>query len=139
MSTPHSPGWYPDPDQSGRERLWDGQAWTHHLRKPAEGSGRLGPRTIALATGSGVLGLLLIVGLVASGTDRSPTDTVLPAPASSPSVQQTSARSTPPPKLARVPAVEGLGLAKAKRKLRAAGLRWATSIADHPARERAPF
>jgi hypothetical protein len=70
MSTPHFPGWYPDPDQSGRERLWDGQAWTHHLRKAAEGSGRLGPRTIALATGSGVLGLLLIVGLVASGTDR---------------------------------------------------------------------
>ena len=33
MSTPHFPGWYPDPDQSGRERLWDGQAWTHHLRK----------------------------------------------------------------------------------------------------------
>ena len=85
-------------------------------------AGRFGPRTIALATGSGVLGLLLIVGLVASGTDRNPTDTVLQAPASSPSVPPTSARSTPPPKLAKVPAVEGLGPAKAKRKLRAAGL-----------------
>jgi resuscitation-promoting factor RpfB len=122
MSTPHFPGWYPDPDQSGRERLWDGQAWTHHLRKAAEGSGRFGPRTIALAAGSGVLGLLLIVGLVASGSDRNPIDTVLQALPSSPSVQPTAARSTPPPKLARVPAVEGLGLAKAKRKLRAAGL-----------------
>ncbi len=44
------------------------------------------------------------------------------APASSPSVQPTSAPSTPTPKLARVPAVEGLGLANAKRKLHAAGL-----------------
>ena len=67
MSTPHFPGWYPDPDQTGRERLWDGQAWTHHLRKAA-GTVRLSPRTIALAVGSGVLGLLLIVALVASGT-----------------------------------------------------------------------
>jgi Protein of unknown function (DUF2510) len=96
MSTPHFPGWYPDPDQSGRERLWDGQAWTHHLRKAAEGSGRFGPRTIALAAGSGVLGLLLIVGLVASGSDRNPIDTVPKALASSPSVQPTAARSTPP-------------------------------------------
>jgi len=69
-----------------------------------------------------VLGLLLIVGLVAAGSDRDPTETALRAPASSPSVQPTSAPSTPTPKLARVPAIEGLGLAKAKRKLRAAGL-----------------
>jgi resuscitation-promoting factor RpfB len=122
MSTPHFPGWYPDPEQPGRERLWDGQTWTHHLRKAAGGSGGLSPRTIAFAIGSGVLGLLLIVGLVASGSDRDPTETALPAPASSSSVQPTSAPSTPTPKLARVPAVEGLSLTKAKRKLRAAGL-----------------
>jgi hypothetical protein len=70
MSTPHFPGWYPDPDQPGRERLWDGHAWTHHLRKAAESSATVAPRTIALAIGSGVLGLLLIVGLVAAGLDR---------------------------------------------------------------------
>jgi resuscitation-promoting factor RpfB len=121
MSMPHFPGWYADPDQPGRERLWDGQAWTHHLRKTA-GSGRLSPRMIALATGSGVLGLLLIVGLVASGSDRYPTETVLPAPASSSSVQPTPAPSTPTPRLATVPTVKGLSLAKAKRKLRSAGL-----------------
>ena len=122
MSTPHFPGWYPDPDEPGRERLWDGQAWTHHLRKAASRSVRLSPRTIALAIGSGVLGLLLIVGLVASGSDRDPTPTAVPAPASSPSVPPTSTPSTPTPKLARVPAVKGLSLTKAKHKLRAAGL-----------------
>ena len=122
MSTPHFPGWYADPDQSGRQRLWNGQAWTQHLRRAAGGSARLSPRTIGLAIGSGVLGLLLIVGLVASGSDRDPTGTALPAPASSPSAQPTSALSTPTPKLARVPAVKGPALTKAKRKLRAAGL-----------------
>ena len=79
MSTPHFPGWYPDPDQPARERLWDGQAWTHHLRKAAGGSGGLSPRTIALAIGSGVLGLLVIVGLAASGSDRDPADTAASA------------------------------------------------------------
>jgi PASTA domain/Protein of unknown function (DUF2510) len=122
MSAPHFPGWYPDPDQPARERLWDGQVWTHHLRKAADDRARVSPRAIALAIGSGVLGLLLIVGLVASGSDRDPSETALPAPASNPSVQPTSAPSTPTTKLARVPAVKGLALIKAKRKLRAAGL-----------------
>jgi hypothetical protein len=122
MSTPHFPGWYPDPDQSGRERLWDGQAWTHHLRKAAGGSSGLSPRAIAVAIGSAVLGLILIVALVASGSDRDATETALPAPASSPSVQPTSVPPTPTPRLARVPAVKGLSLTKAKRKLHAAGL-----------------
>jgi resuscitation-promoting factor RpfB len=124
MSTPHFPGWYPDPDQPGRERLWDGQAWTHHLRQAA-GSGRLSPRTIALAVGSGLLGLLVLIGgLAASGSDRGVTGTApTQAPASSQSAQPPpSSPSTPSPKLARVPAVKGLGLAKAKRKLHAAGV-----------------
>jgi hypothetical protein len=123
MSTPHFPGWYPDPDQPGRERLWDGLAWTQHLRKAAGVGGRWSARTIAIAAGGGVLGLLvLIVGLVASGSDRNPTETVLQTPASSPSAQPPSAQSTPSPKLAKVPAVKGLSLVKGKRKLRAAGL-----------------
>jgi hypothetical protein len=123
MSTPHFPGWYPDPDQPGRERLWDGQAWTRYLRKAA-GTVRLSPRTIALAVGSGVLGLLVLIGgLAASGSDRGVTGTApTQAAASSQSAQPPSSPSTPSPKLARVPAVKGLGLAKAKRKLRAAGV-----------------
>lgn len=124
MSTPHFPGWYPDPDRPGRERLWDGQAWTHHLRKAAAGSGSLSPRTIALAVGSSVIGMLVLIGgLAASGADRGVTGSAATqAPASSKSAQPPSSPSTPRPKLARVPAVKGLGLAKAKRKLHAAGV-----------------
>ena len=122
MSTPHFPGWYPDQDQPGRERLWDGQVWTHHLRRAASVGGRWSPRTIALAAGSGVLGLLVLIVGLASGFDRNPTETVLPASASSASIQPTPTPPTPTAKLARVPAVEGLSLVKAKRKLRAAGL-----------------
>jgi resuscitation-promoting factor RpfB len=69
-----------------------------------------------------VLGLLLIVGLVAAGSDRDPTEAALPAPVSSPSMQPTSAPSTTIPKLAKVPALKGLSLTKAKRKLHAVGL-----------------
>jgi PASTA domain/Protein of unknown function (DUF2510) len=122
MSTPHFPGWYPDSDKPGRERLWDGQAWTHHLRRAASSSARLSPNATALAIVSCALGFILIVALVASGSDRDPTETALPAPASAPSVQPTSTSPSPAPKLARVPAVKGLSLTKAKRTLRSAGL-----------------
>jgi resuscitation-promoting factor RpfB len=122
MSTPHFPGWYPDSDNPGRERLWDGQAWTHHLRRAASGSARLSPNATALAIVSGALGFILIVALMASGSDRDPTETALPAPASTPSVRPTSTTPSPTPKLSRVPAVKGLSLTKAKRTLRSAGL-----------------
>jgi hypothetical protein len=141
MSTPHFPGWYPDPDQPGRERLWDGQAWTRHLRTAAGASGRLSPRTIAVAVGSSVLGLLVLIGLVASGSDSDPTETALPAPASSSSVQPTSAPSTPStptPKLARVPAVKGLSLTNRSASCVPPAFRWARLIAGRPARRRTP-
>jgi hypothetical protein len=29
-------GWYPEPDNPGKERLWDGDLWTHWVRPPSK-------------------------------------------------------------------------------------------------------
>ncbi len=36
-------GWYPDPEQPGQQRYWDGQQWTEH-RAPLEGGGSPQPQ-----------------------------------------------------------------------------------------------
>jgi resuscitation-promoting factor RpfB len=64
--------------------------------------------------------LLLSVAFLAPGDPGDTSSTVPPAtPSNTPSP---SPPPSPPPSLARVPAVEGLSLTKAKRNLRAAGL-----------------
>lgn len=65
-----APGWYPQPD--GRERYWDGAAWTEQMRDPGadERAGRPAwyrTRT-ALGVGAGLLGLVLGTSL-GSGDD----------------------------------------------------------------------
>jgi hypothetical protein len=36
-----APGWYPDPNDAGTQRYWDGEAWTEHTA-PISGSGGAG-------------------------------------------------------------------------------------------------
>ena len=36
MAESPAAGWYPDPEQPGQQRYWDGQQWTEH-RAPLEG------------------------------------------------------------------------------------------------------
>jgi Protein of unknown function (DUF2510) len=86
--TPPLPGWYPDPGDPHRLRLWDGQLWTEyvtpmpvslgtvpiavHERRPGHRIGGIGP--VALGMGPALL-VLLLVALVAwsrAGEDEPP-------------------------------------------------------------------
>src|SRR5258708_36983806 len=38
IATGPEPGWHPNPAGSGRERWWDGQAWTNRTKPSNEGN-----------------------------------------------------------------------------------------------------
>src|SRR5215204_7359412 len=93
MSTPNFPGWYPDPERPSRERLWDGQAWTDHLRRTAD-EARFSPRTI-VASVAGLVVLLLVWVAAASGDDGVTAEPATSqAPATSPSQQTPTTAAT---------------------------------------------
>ena len=49
-STETPAGWYPDPDEPGRQRYWDGQTWTEHVD---EATAAEASAAAATATGDG--------------------------------------------------------------------------------------
>lgn len=69
MSTP-MPGWYPDPEDPGRQRFWDGQQWTDARAYPASEVGATQPAPTTKSSGSGawpwVVGLI-VVGAILLG------------------------------------------------------------------------
>jgi hypothetical protein len=134
-------GWYPDPSDSQRVRYWDSVNWSclSHPASPRAATSGF-PESSAstrvarpwwqtwLAIVQGLL-LCLPLGLLAACGDATSSSIPAGTPSESPSVSPSPppASASPPsaspsPSLARVPAVEGFGLVKAKRELRAAGL-----------------
>lgn len=63
MSSP-MPGWYPDPENPGRQRFWDGQHWTEARAYPASEVGATQPSPTQQPSGSGawpwVIGLIIL-------------------------------------------------------------------------------
>ena len=74
MSTP-TPGWYPDPQQPGTTRWWDGTGWTAHTM-PGGPQAAHPPAAVAPKKSGGfkvvaivllsVLGVLLVLGVLAA-------------------------------------------------------------------------
>ncbi len=101
--------------------------WQFWLPDKKDGSW-FGRHKLLTSVGGGLAALLLIGSVASGANDQAPNATAPPPPdasptaTSSPTGQPTSAPPTPTPKLARVPAVEGLSLTEAKQKLGAAGL-----------------
>jgi Protein of unknown function (DUF2510) len=80
MTTPA--GWYPDPENAGQQRYWDGTQWTEHRTPPPKG----GLSTAAKVLIGGAIGLLMIGGraaLLGSSSDQPTVQPSEPAPAQS--------------------------------------------------------
>lgn len=109
-------GWYPDPSDSQRVLLCLPLGLVGLWR-------RRGTPTVAKTMVTAGTVLLLGIGLLAPG-DPGSTSAAIPAgtPSDTPSASPSPPSASTSPSLAKVPAVEGLGLIKAKRELRAARL-----------------
>lgn len=83
MSDQQTPaGWYPDPENVGQQRYWDGQQWTEHRTPPPKG----GLSTAAKVLIGGAVGLLILGGcavLLGNSSDQPTTQPSEPAPAQS--------------------------------------------------------
>jgi hypothetical protein len=100
---------------------------------------RQGTSTVAKTEVTAGTVLLLGIGLVPD--DPGATSSTIPAgtPSDAPSASPAPPSASTSPSLARVPAVEGLGLVKAKRELRSAGLEVGDIDRRPSSKRRTPF
>lgn len=109
MSSP-MPGWYPDPENPGRQRFWDGQQWTEARAYPASEVGATQPAVATQqSSGSGawpwVVGLIVLGAILlgaaylltkSSDSPSSPTPTVTTT-ATTTATETTTTTPQPPP------------------------------------------
>lgn len=89
-------GWYPDPDNAGQQRYWDGIQWTEHHTPPPKG----GLSTTAKVLIGGAVGLLILGGcaaLLGSSSEQPTAQPSEPAPAQSTQEGADEQTATPTP------------------------------------------
>jgi len=94
-------GWYPDPDQTGQKRYWDGAGWTDHRSAaappPAPPSIWKRPWFIVVVSVGGAFALVMMVGAVVVALGGAPENNPAPTKASATATTGT-APAPPPPK-----------------------------------------
>jgi len=91
VAEPTPAGWYPDPDNAGQQRYWDGSAWTENFAPaaPAAPAAAGAKKPLYKRTWFIVVAVLIGLGVIGSLIGGSPAE----APESSPSATE----STPEP------------------------------------------
>lgn len=161
-STPQLPpaGWYPDQQNAGAQRYWDGTAWTEHTVVPVADSPTVPAADAAANTPNGVspggevalpqrsagprlkwwhwaligLGVLVLVSIIVNGVNRTGTDNASadkPTTVAEQAAEQPVVEEEPEVTMVAVPDVVGATVGDARAQLEALGITLVTDAADN--------